>query len=120
MYESPIKIIQTAMEQKMEDEIFKAIQHYKIQVDKDELIKALQYDRNQYAKGFEDGRNSRPDGMWIDTGYKDEWYVESYKCSVCGKISIWGNYCPNCGARMVKNAYFMERERNETNNTGSN
>lgn len=50
-YDSPIKIIQKALETKMENDIFTAVQHYDIDVDKEELIKALRYDRDQYEKG---------------------------------------------------------------------
>ena len=59
MYESPIKVIveevyaQTLKQQ--ENDIWKAIQKYDINVDKEELVMALQYDRHQYEKGYEDG-----------------------------------------------------------------
>lgn len=39
----------------LEGDIYRAIQTYNINVDKDELIKALNYDRHQYEKGFSDG-----------------------------------------------------------------
>ena len=42
------------MQAKIEDDIYKAIQNYGINVDKDELIKALSYDRHQYQKGYDD------------------------------------------------------------------
>ena len=35
----------------------KAVRKVGVNVDKYELIKALQYDRNQYTKGYEDGKN---------------------------------------------------------------
>lgn len=59
MYESPIKVIveevyaQTLKQQ--ENDIWKAIQKYDINVDKEELVMALQYDRHQYEKGYADG-----------------------------------------------------------------
>ena len=40
-----------------------AAQHFGIFVDKEELIKALQYDRNQYVKGYSDGRASIVDEL---------------------------------------------------------
>ena len=55
MYKSPIEIITSDFEYKMESEIFRAIQRYNINVDKEELLKALQYDRGQYEKGYQDG-----------------------------------------------------------------
>ena len=61
MYESPIEKIygelQTQMIQEDENMVMKAIREVGITVDKEELIKALQYDRKQYTKGYEDGKN---------------------------------------------------------------
>jgi len=61
MYESPIEKIygelQTQMVQEEEKMVMKAIKEVGVNVDKEELIKALQYDRNQYAEGYEDGKN---------------------------------------------------------------
>ena len=43
-------------------------------------------------------------GHWIALGNYDDWGNESsYKCSECGEIDTYpDNYCPNCGAKMVK------------------
>lgn len=61
MYKSPIEKIygeiQTQMVQEDENMVMKAIRKVGVNVDKEELIKALQYDRNQYTKGYEDGKN---------------------------------------------------------------
>ena len=63
MYKSPIEKmmiygeIQTQMVQEDENMVMKAIREVGITVDKEELIKALQYDRKQYTKGYEDGKN---------------------------------------------------------------
>lgn len=61
MYKSPIEKIygelQTQMVQEDEKMVIKAIEKVGVNVDKGELIKALQYDRNQYTKGYEDGKN---------------------------------------------------------------
>lgn len=56
MYKSPIDIIYEQTQTQIEGDILKAIQRYGIAVDKNELIQALQYDRNQYAKGYSDGK----------------------------------------------------------------
>ena len=56
MYKSPIGIICTGLEQKLEDGIYKAVQRYNFSVDKDELMKALKYDRSQYEKGYDDAK----------------------------------------------------------------
>ena len=61
MYISPVevytqKVIQDMQEQQ-ENCVMTAILNTGIKVDKDELIKALNYDRQQYQKGYKDGRN---------------------------------------------------------------
>lgn len=62
MYESPIDIIYSAMQTKLEGEVYKAVQNVGINVDKDELIKALSYDRQQYEKGYADAKAEQ---QWI-------------------------------------------------------
>jgi hypothetical protein len=47
------------MRMEQENNIFKAIRDYGVDVDKDELIKALQYDRDQYEKGYINGYNRK-------------------------------------------------------------
>ena len=61
MYESPITIIVGDIQsQIIENEdgemLVQMRQSIGYNVDKDELLKALQYDRNQYEKGYKDGR----------------------------------------------------------------
>lgn len=64
-YESPISVwwSDTKIEQ-LRDEydnvIVKAVKNCYPQVDKDELLKALRYDREQYEKGYRDGRLYQP------------------------------------------------------------
>lgn len=55
MYKSPIQIIQDQLRIEVENEAYKAVQNYGINVDKKELLKALTYDREQYSKGYKDG-----------------------------------------------------------------
>ena len=50
-----IDSITTKINEATENQVFEAIHKIGVNVDKEELIKALQYDRNQYAKGYEDG-----------------------------------------------------------------
>jgi len=61
LYLSPIEKIygelQTQMVQEDERMVLETVRKVGINVDKDALIKALQYDRNQYTKGYEDGKN---------------------------------------------------------------
>lgn len=60
MYKSPITVLESFMDDIMEqrDDKIVAIVQSKIDVDvdKDELIRALQYDRNQYNAGYKDGK----------------------------------------------------------------
>ena len=72
MYESPITIIESTIDsfanaiiKQKDDAIFAEIQHsFGVDLDKDELIRTLQYDRNQYEKGYADGkRDALP--KWI-------------------------------------------------------
>ena len=64
MYESPIKIIESTIDsiykdivKKKDDAIFAEIQYsFGVDLDRKELLRALQYDRNQYEKGYMDGK----------------------------------------------------------------
>jgi hypothetical protein len=48
--------MQTVMEKKENAIVAKVQTALDVQVDKEELIRALQYDRNQYEKGYMDGK----------------------------------------------------------------
>ena len=54
-YESIIKVVAKDVATQLDSEIFKAVQEYAIDIDKDELIKALKYDRDQFCKGYKCG-----------------------------------------------------------------
>lgn len=64
MYESPITIIESTTDSLMkaiikqrDDAIFAEIQSsFGVALDREELIRALQYDRDQYNKGYADGK----------------------------------------------------------------
>ena len=67
MYKSPIEIIQHRANydcsKQLDEAVFTAVVRADIHVERDELIKALQYDRDQYQKGFEDGKSFA--SQWI-------------------------------------------------------
>ena len=63
MYKSPIEIIYGQMQTQMEGDILRAVQSYFPNVDKEELLRALQYDRDQYHKGYADGRRDAMDEL---------------------------------------------------------
>lgn len=56
MYKSPIELILGEPRTEINNEIGKVILDVGVSVDKEELIKALAYDRQQYEKGYEDGK----------------------------------------------------------------
>lgn len=60
MYESPITKITKDLCQSIinreEESIMKVVYDLEINVNKEELVKALKYDRNQYEKGYADGK----------------------------------------------------------------
>ena len=79
-------------------------------IDKSELIKALNYDREQYEKGYQDGKmNAQKTGQWIDT--RKQYGEFEFMCSNCELLCCTNhyNYCPECGA-------YMKGESNDKNN----
>ena len=71
-----------------------AIRKVGVNVDKEELIKALQYDRNQYTKGYEDGKNEVLDKIRAEIEEQvleslsdggDDWFVAE-KVNECLEI----------------------------------
>jgi hypothetical protein len=62
MYEGPIELMYSdtfhdvaeSIDTELEEKIMVAIMQVGINVNKEELVKALQYDRDQYAKGWND------------------------------------------------------------------
>lgn len=100
MYKSPIEVMYTQMRTNMENKIFKAVQDVGINVDKTELVKALEYDRNQYQKGYEDGRSLN---KWIsvDESMPDEFV------SVLGYMTDAGEFPHVRECYRVGNAFYF-------------
>lgn len=67
MYNSPIEMLITDIQHQIvkqqDEEIYQAVLNYIPNVDKEELIRALHYDRQQYDKGYADGK--RDAQKWI-------------------------------------------------------
>ena len=63
MWESPIQILTDDIVKdiaRKEDELLmESVHRVGFNIDKDELVKALNYDRDQYEKGYADGRLAR-------------------------------------------------------------
>ena len=105
-YQSPINRIQNEMQTVIEEDVMKAVLSYGIQVDKKELIRALQYDRQQYEKGFADGRKITADGVEVvrckDCVHSKHWYRDKRLCSIWD-MDVWEDgYC-NYGERKEQN-----------------
>lgn len=108
MYDSPIHLIYDKLAPQISETtdamICTAILNVGINVDKEELIRALNYDRQQYKKGYADGKadSQRGIGRWIINGHRR-------RCDKCGasmcmidrdEYEIPDNFCSNCGADM--------------------
>lgn len=102
MYESPIAIIEQKILNEQKKQLKNALMYeirmnYQIDVDKDELIRALQYDREQYEKGYQDGKAAmKKTGKWFINS--DGYYPYCSQCKYEPKEMT--RYCPNCGAEM--------------------
>lgn len=65
-WESPISMaysfddISKKLAEEVDEKVYKAVCDVVVNVDKEELLKALRYDRNQYDKGYWDGRMYKP------------------------------------------------------------
>lgn len=61
MYDSPIDLyisdIQNQIVAQQDEQIYQAVVHFFPDVNRDELLKALRYDREQYDKGYADGKH---------------------------------------------------------------
>jgi hypothetical protein len=107
-YESPITRIQNQllkeMVKKEEDQFMCEVrQTIGYNIDKAELIKALNYDRDQYEKGYQDGklaakRAAKRIGQWIINS--DGYYPYCSRCNKEPQSRLMTDYCPNCGAYM--------------------
>lgn len=107
VYEGVIRLISGGIASQLDNEVYKAIERVGVAVDKEELIRALSYDRQQYEKGYADGKadSQRRTGRWISA---DAIFGgEPFYCSECGentRDTVMGkprwNFCPNCGADM--------------------
>lgn len=63
MYESPIELFSVEdyskqIDEQIEKAVYEVVTKIGINVNREELIKALEYDRNQYEKGYADGKKN--------------------------------------------------------------
>ena len=102
-YESLIEVITNQMQITSEihlgKEIIKAVQGVGVNVNKAELLRALAYDREQYEKGYADGKAYRDDPVDLISHDSEGW---EFECPVCHTAVYNGQkYCIECG-RAVK------------------
>ena len=119
MYKSPITIIESTIDsiykdivKKKDDAIFAEIQSsFGVDVDRQELIRALQYDRNQYEKGYADGK---ADAMAELVRCKDcEYYKEQEKR--CDHPCQEAEYCYDCWLGVEPEDFCSYGERRTDN-----
>ena len=93
MYESPVTIYETAMQTIMEERegaiIAKIQSALGVDVDKGELLRALQYDRDQYHKGYADGKRDAMDELVRCKDCKLALVEADSKQLVCTKSVNW-------------------------------
>lgn len=96
MYKSPIELlvmdIQNQIMKQQDEEIYQAVLHYIPNVDKAELIRALKYDRDQYEKGYRDGK---ADAMESLVRCKDCEHYEEQEMR-CDHPEQYAEYCSDC------------------------
>jgi hypothetical protein len=63
MYKSPVEVITEEMKFFYDGDVVRAVQKHDINIDKEELLKALRYDRDQYEKGYADGKRDAIDKL---------------------------------------------------------
>lgn len=101
-YQSPIDLIVSQMNMRIEGEIYKAVQNIGIDVDKDELIRALQYDREQYQKGYADRDSEivrcKDCKHWIPGTIVDDNFIRP-RCKWNGGGWSSDEYCSNAERR---------------------
>ena len=82
MYKSPIELICQGIGYEVDKGILKAVLEHGINVDKDELIRALQYDRDQYNKGYSDGKKAAMDEVVRCKDCKERFKAEFYQLEI--------------------------------------
>lgn len=109
MYKSPVEIICDRVvkdaQEILDDHIMKEILRVGVIVDKDELIRAMHYDRRQYQKGYQDGKDAAIAEL-----------VHCRECKYCDTSSFGGRYCSlwdvadcDCEEAFVKEDDFCSR-----------
>ena len=95
-YDSPIRIIERNMTEKLEDNLMSVIKSNGIDVNRAELLKALNYDRDQYEKGYRDGKNDRFNSPVKPFKHENRWH-----CGECSTaLGRFWVFCQKCGSKI--------------------
>lgn len=105
MYEPPIEFfteqVTSELNRVTDRYVLETLHKFDIDVNKEELLKALAYDRNQYNKGYEDGRaNAVIHAKWEINC--DGYFPYCSNCKNEPEMRKLPRYCPECGAIMDK------------------
>lgn len=77
-----------------------------VDIDKEELLRALRYSSNSYEEGYKAGlsyaEHKPVEADWTPTGCEEEFYDWTGTCGNCHTDVHYDNYCPCCGAKLVK------------------
>ena len=107
MYESPITLVQKQMAVELAEQfdgmIFNAVHAVMPVVDKEELLRALHYDRDQYDKGFADGKKAAAEEL---VRCKDCAYMPEAKVNKKGFL-----ICPASGMEITDDDFCSYGER---------
>lgn len=116
-YQSPITLIFQTMEaeaakraKKLDEDIYEAILHYGVVVDKEELIRALAYDRDQYALGFANGFDKGKESAVVHAHWNQiaNGFMVCSHCEEPVEENRKYSFCPLCGARMDEEVFTAE------------
>ena len=113
MYESPITIIESTLDsiskaiiKQRDDAIFAEIQSaFGVDMDREELIRALQYDRDQYGKGYADGKRDAQDEL-----------VRCRDCNMLCKSCTIAQHCSLSGIPVDDDDFCSFGERKDNGN----
>lgn len=82
MYEGPIELFSVEdyskqIDEQIEKAVYEVVMNVGINVNREELIKALEYDRNQYEKGYADGKKNNIEWIPVTERLPEEtgWYL---------------------------------------------
>lgn len=117
-YESPIELliadIQHQIVEQQDEQIYQAVMEVIPNINREELLKALKYDRDQYDRGYEDGkRDAVVHARWEWRDLIGDGCSLMLCCSNCLETRgarETAKFCPECGAKMDADSPVEECE----------